>query len=176
MRFKPGLVWIASLMLLSCQARGPTSPSPIAIAPSPQLTSSPPAPSLPPATLPTFLPQRLCTVMGCGPSIQLKLAGPVPPDFVVNATTPTGEIVRVHCQQNKTELDPQTTPPADAICTPNAILFISFTPQNVTITIEWGDREVSQQFQPTYTVSYPNGATCKPQCQSATVELTFPDQ
>jgi hypothetical protein len=85
-------------------------------------------------------------------------------------------MVRVRCQQLSTELDPQTTRPVDVICTPNAILFISFTPEQVTVTFQWGNQEVTQQYQPTYTLSYPNGPACVPQCQSATIEFEFPGQ
>jgi hypothetical protein len=55
-------------------------------------------------------------------------------------------------------------------------LFISFTSETVSITIQWGDRELSQEFQPTYIVTYPNGPSCRPSCKSATIEFEFPDQ
>jgi hypothetical protein len=53
--------------------------------------------------------------------------------------------------------------------TPCSVFFPDFTPERVSIERIAGADTVRREFNPTYTLSRPNGPNCSPECRQATV-------
>ncbi|MCJ7435221.1 MAG: hypothetical protein MUO77_17205 [Anaerolineales bacterium] len=123
------------------------------------------------ATQPAPTIDQTCTAAGCGFSLQVELVGEMPSDFVLTAAASTGETVSVHCLNGMTLYDVQTMTGKSPTCSQTGVSFLNFAPEQVMITVRWGDLEVSQSFQPAYQVFFPNGPTCEPECRSARVDF-----
>ncbi|MBA3534706.1 MAG: hypothetical protein H0T73_22535 [Ardenticatenales bacterium] len=57
---------------------------------------------------------------------------------------------------------------------PPSVEFRDFLPEEVTLTISWGDQSKTVTTRPTYQRHYPNGPQCDEGCQSAWIEIELP--
>jgi hypothetical protein len=123
--------------------------------------------------LPTLT--RSCPVMGCDSGLTLYYSGSIPGDYVLEAVTPEGKKMEVHCVDGVGQYPEgffsQNSYP---ICRPSKVEFFHFSPAEVTITLKWGDDQVSQTFKPTYTSYYPNGPGCAPACPRGQITFAMP--
>jgi hypothetical protein len=107
-----------------------------------------------------------CTVEDCGVTLSIALTGSVPEDYVLEASTPNGEKMSVHCVGAKgvyaeDHFERRSYP----MCKYMGVDFVRFSPDEVTITINWSDKKASQVFKPLYRVEWPNGPRCEPECR-----------
>ena len=118
---------------------------------------------------------RACTLIGCGAWFEVALVGDhVPTDFSLSLDSPEGNLVNVHCTEGTAEFEPPEASQWSPTCPPGAVAFMDFTPAQVTVTVEWAEGRVTQEFRPQYADSWPNGPQCEPACRSARVEVIIP--
>ncbi len=117
---------------------------------------------------------RTCTVVGCGFSLQVELAGSLPPDFILSAAGSTGESASVHCVNGTLVYDAATFG-SSGMCSQSRVTFLGFAPEQATLTVQWDGGQVSQSFQPDYETFRPNGPLCEPECQTTTIIFVIPD-
>jgi len=118
---------------------------------------------------------RVCTLIACGPSLEIALVGDyVPTRFELNLTSSEGDTVHVLCTDGNAAFDPPDAARWSPTCPAGGVTLQDFTPQQVSVTARWSGGEVTQDFQPTYVESQPNGPACEPTCQTARVELRIP--
>ncbi len=115
-------------------------------------------------------PGQMCTLIGCIETLTVEFQGALPSDFLVEATTPDGSSVQVHCIDGQAE----ESATFSGMCSENSVSFYDFAPDEVTITVTWDGGEFSQTVRPNYTISYPNGPDCPPGCKAGTVQLQMP--
>ncbi len=132
--------------------------------------TSPPTPPLPPSIPPaTVAPTgQECTLIGCADALIVELKGNVPAEYDLEATAPDGTTLQVHCADGQGA-------GAGVFCqAPNLVVFQSFTPEEVLVTITWEGGTLMQDLKPIYTTARPNGPNCEPECRQGVVELYVP--
>jgi hypothetical protein len=132
--------------------------------------SAPPVPTQTPEVIVT------CTAEGCGVTLSVALTGNVPDDYVLEASTPDGETMSVHCVgaegvYPEGHFDRTSYP----TCTSVGVDFVRFSPDRLAIAVQWGDRQVSQDFEPAYHSEWPNGPACEPECRIGQISFLLPD-
>ena len=118
---------------------------------------------------------RMCTLIGCGPSLEIVLVGDyVPTDFSMNLASPSGSLVNVRCTEGTARFDPPEAARWSPACPAGGVSLQDFTPEQLSVSLEWSEGEVTQDFNPVYFESRPNGPACEPVCRTARVELRVP--
>jgi len=119
---------------------------------------------------------RTCTVEGCGITLSVDLTDNVPKDYILEAVTPSGEKMSVHCVDGTGQYaDDHFQRQSYPVCKQNGVEFLRFSPDKVTMTIRWGDQQASQTFQPNYQSEWPNGPDCEPECRVGQVTFQVPE-
>lgn len=59
-------------------------------------------------------------------------------------------------------------------CEENGYSFVSFTPNEVTLSVYWNGKKKETTVKPIYEVYYPNGPNCPGKCQSSRVRVKLP--
>jgi hypothetical protein len=119
--------------------------------------------------------QRVCTLIGCGPSLEIILAGDhIPTDFSMVLTSPSEDPVTVRCTEGTAQFEPPQASRWSPACPAGGVSFEDFTPERLSITVRWSDGETTQDFQPDYTQSQPNGPDCQPACRAVRLDLRIP--
>jgi hypothetical protein len=119
--------------------------------------------------------ERLCTLIGCGPSLEIVLVGEhVPTDFTVTITSPSDGPLTVRCTEGTAHVDPPEAMRWSPACPAGGVSFQDFTPSQLGVSAHWSDGDVTQDFEPVYSESRPNGPACEPACRSARLELRIP--
>lgn len=104
-------------------------------------------------------PLGVCTLIGCENGL-----------FVVLDRTPVGAFrIEATVPGDPTVLAIECVPGGG--CHP---LFPDLIAEQVTIRVITQQGTVTQQFQPEYQTSYPNGRRCGPECTQATVTVQLP--
>jgi len=140
------------------------------------LTSALAAPILAACTLGLTQPaDRLCTLIACGPSLQIALVGEhVPTEFALSLTAAEGDYVRVLCTDGNATFDPPEAARWSPTCPAGGVALQDFTPQELSVSVSWSDGQTTQVFQPAYIESQPNGPDCEPACRAARLEVHIP--
>jgi len=100
---------------------------------------------------------RHCTLVACSNGISVRVEGLSEAD--ISVTSATGETRGSTC------------PPFEpSICVAH---FPDFTPEEATIRVEAGERQLSVTTNPAYDVLQPNGPECDPTCLQATVTISL---
>jgi hypothetical protein len=121
-------------------------------------------------------PGQACTLIGCGPSLDVGLVGEhVPTDFTLTVNSGTGDFVKVRCTEGNAEFEPPEASRWAPSCPAGGVTFQDFAPEELSVTVMWSDGEVSQEFAPVYGQSQPNGPACDPGCRSARIDVYIPD-
>ena len=116
-----------------------------------------------------------CTEAGCGTGLTLVFSGAVPSEFIMEAITPAGEKLEAHCIQGVGQYpEDYFSRSPRATCMQSGVEFFQFSPEEVSITLKWGDNQLSQTFKPTYTFYYPNGSGCMPVCSRGQITFVIP--
>ncbi len=108
-------------------------------------------------------------------TLSVNLIGFVPKDYIVEATTPDGKTVSVHCIDGVGQYADGIHHLGDPTCEKWGIVFYGFAPREVTITVSWGTNKATQTFKPTYEVEQPNGPDCEPECRFGGIAFMMPD-
>lgn len=128
--------------------------------------------------VPTQTPEVIvtCTTEGCGITLSVALTGNVPDEYVLEASTPDGETMSVHCVGAEGVYPEghfeRTSYP---MCADMGVDFIRFSPERLTITVKWSDQQASQAFEPVHHSEWPNGPACKPECRVGQISFPLPD-
>lgn len=118
---------------------------------------------------------RVCTLIGCGPSLEITLVGDyLPTTFALVLASSEGDTVHVLCTDGNATFDPPEAARWSPTCPAGGVALQDFTPEKLTVTASWSGGEVTQDFQPAYTESQPNGPACEPTCRAASLELHIP--
>jgi hypothetical protein len=125
---------------------------------------------------PTALVVKTCTLIGCGNTLSIDLAGSVPQEYFMEVVTPAGEKMDVHCKgETGVYADDHFDHPGYLMCRANGVDLINFSPEQVTITLRWGaDQQSTQTFTPVYWSERPNGPECDPECRIGQVTFQVP--
>lgn len=119
--------------------------------------------------------QRLCTLIACGPSLEIALVGEhVPTDFSMQLSPNAGTLLNVHCAEGTSRFDPPEAERWSPACPAGGVTLQDFTPEQLGVTVKWADGEATQDFRPAYHQSRPNGPDCEPTCRFARLELRIP--
>jgi hypothetical protein len=119
---------------------------------------------------------QVCTLIGCGPSLELALVGEhVPTDFSLIVVTPEGGSVNVRCTDGNADFDPPEAARWSPSCPAGGVAFYDFVPAAVTVTVRWLEGETTQAFEPAYSEYAPNGPSCEPTCRAARLEVLIPE-
>lgn len=119
---------------------------------------------------------EVCTLIGCGPSLEVRLAGEhVPTDFTVTVLSSSGDFVKVRCTEGSAEFEPPEASRWMPSCPAGGVTFQDFAPAEATVTVLWSEGDVSEEFAPAYSQSQPNGPACEPVCRSASIDVYIPD-
>ena len=128
--------------------------------------------------VPTESPEVIvtCTTEGCGITLSVALTGGVPDDYILEAYTPEGEMMSAHCVGAE-GIYPEGhfERPSYPMCTDVGVDFLRFSPDRLTITVKWSDRQASQAFEPAYQSEWPNGPACEPECRIGQISFPLPD-
>ncbi|HET6845961.1 MAG TPA: hypothetical protein VFH29_03955 [Anaerolineales bacterium] len=117
----------------------------------------------------------MCTLIGCGASLEITLVGEhIPTEFSMEIASPAETLVNIRCTNGTSQFDPPEAARWSPSCPAGGVTLQDFTPEDLTVTVEWADGQVTQQFQPAYTESRPNGPACEPTCRAARLELRIP--
>lgn len=120
--------------------------------------------------------EQACTLIGCGPSLEVQLVGEhVPTDFTMTIDSSSGEVIRVRCTEGNAEFEPPEASRWAPSCPAGGVTFQDFAPTDISVTVEWSEGELTQQFAPVYGQSQPNGPACDPVCSSARIDVYIPD-
>lgn len=118
---------------------------------------------------------QVCTLIGCGPSLEIALVGDyVPTQFELTLFSPQGETVHVLCTDGNATFDPPEAARWSPSCPAGGVALQDFTPDQLSVTARWSGGEVTQDFQPTYIEAQPNGPACEPTCRTVRLELRIP--
>ena len=98
-----------------------------------------------------------CTLIGCSDGLVVQLEGVDVESWTPTAEAPGGETRVVEC--------------SDASACADFVHLEGFTPEEVTIRWEAGDRVVAVGLAPSYRRYRPNGEDCPPECLQATITL-----
>lgn len=118
----------------------------------------------------TAVPQEIvemCTLMGCGNSLTVILAGDVPATF--DLTVAGQEASCVAGQWASGHIGLRSV--CDQLVLPWSAAEM---PAAVTIVAAWGVREVTATAVPAFATLQPNGPNCEPTCQQGEATFTFP--
>lgn len=119
---------------------------------------------------------QACTLIGCGPSLEVRLLGEhVPTDFTATLKSSSGEFVKVRCTEGNAAVEPPEAMRWSPACPAGGVTFQDFTPGKLSVSVQWAEGETSQDFEPGYAVSQPNGPACEPVCRTARIEVYIPD-
>jgi hypothetical protein len=119
--------------------------------------------------------ERVCTLIGCGPSLEIALVGEhVPTDFSMHISSPVGSMLNVRCTEGASQFDPPEAARWSPACPAGGVTLQDFTPEQLSVTVQWLDGQVTEDFQPAYAQSRPNGPDCEPTCRGARLELRIP--
>ena len=119
--------------------------------------------------------QQACTLIACGSSLEIALVGDhVPTVFSMQISSPSGELINVHCADGNARFDPAEAARWSPACPSGGVSLTDFAPQQLSVTVDWSDGQARQEFQPSYVASQPNGPACEPTCRSARIEVRIP--
>ncbi|HEX6373937.1 MAG TPA: hypothetical protein VF006_33725 [Longimicrobium sp.] len=105
-------------------------------------------------------PFGACTLIGCLDGLSVQFNRPPAGAFRIEATVPNDPtVVAIEC--------------ADVASCP--LMFSGLVAEQVTLRLITQQGTITQQFQPRYEETYPNGRRCGPACRQATVTIQLPD-
>ena len=99
----------------------------------------------------------ICTLIGCSSGLMIALPANVTTPFTIRINPQRPAPLVIQCDATTHCGDP--------------VLVEDFTPDNVTIRVEWAGGNVEKNFTPVYTAYKPNGPDCAPTCTTATVSF-----
>lgn len=108
-------------------------------------------------------PGQTCTLIGCADGLTVTLEGSVPEAYTVSATWDGGEQTFV-CDSNAPQFG----------CFADGVRIDGATPDRLTITVTWEGGSKTEEVQPTYEVTRPNGPNCEPECRQGAVTISLP--
>jgi len=117
--------------------------------------------------------QRICTEIGCSSGLIVRLTGNVPETFTIAVQRPGQPPIVAICPDGRITV-PEREANATAVCEPDGVLFVGFTPEEVEIVVRSGQQGLTRLVEPTYEKVQPNGPGCPPTCEQATVEINMP--
>ncbi len=117
--------------------------------------------------------ERGCTEIGCSSGLIVRLTGHVPETFTIAAQRPGQPPIVAICPDGRITV-PEREGDATAMCEPDGVFFIGFTPEEVEIVVRSGQQGLTTLVEPTYEKVQPNGPGCPPTCRQATVEINIP--
>ncbi len=127
-----------------------------------------------PVSTPVPLVIKTCTLEGCGATLKVELQGAVPSDFTVEITTAAGERAQAHCVGG---LNPDATPGAipvyQPLCGENELLFFGYSPEELDLTLRWGESTLTRHLQTAVETVYPNGMECSWACEVRKATFEF---
>ena len=101
-------------------------------------------------------PERACTLIGCDNGVEVQVVHSLGQPFSVTVRNTLGD------------------PMYSFICQPGQpcrAFIAGQTPQDVRVTVNAPQGEVSKTFKPEYKISKPNGPDCPPDCKQATIVM-----
>jgi hypothetical protein len=111
----------------------------------------------------TGSPVKVCTLIGCGGGLTVVLDGAGASRATSVEVSGPGDSTRVQACNTATP------------CTgTQGVFFYDFTPDTATIRVVTDSGATTFTTAPAYTVTYPNGKACGPECRSATVHVSIP--
>ena len=126
--------------------------------------------------LPTVFQVEICTERDCGPTLSVRLDGKVPETYIFKVTTANDASREVRCVNGSGDYGPNHFDSMSYLeCHSFGVQFVNFAPDEMMITIDWGDGNYSEMIRPDYRLFYPNGLDCPPECRSGSVTITIPD-
>lgn len=117
--------------------------------------------------------ERGCTEIGCSSGLIVRLTGDVPETFTIAAQRPGQPPIVAICPEERITV-PEREAGATAMCQPDGVFFIGFTPEEVEVVVRIEQQSLTERVRPTYEKVQPNGPGCPPVCEQAVVEITIP--
>jgi hypothetical protein len=113
-------------------------------------------------------PGKLCTLLGCGYGLVIKLERNTPSDFtIIVEYDESGESIMETRQGIGGFWNS-----GDVTCD---LLLLTGTPNKLQLTAIWNGTELSKDYEPVYEEYLPNGPGCEPVCKRATLSFEFTD-
>lgn len=112
-----------------------------------------------------------CHRIGCISYLRVRLLGPVPDRFTIEARSSDGYYRLVECDQGKTIRSQGFLSESHARCRIDGATLEHYDPSWVEITVSWPNGTVRESKPPIYRVFRPNGYRCLPTCLWGTIEV-----
>lgn len=120
---------------------------------------------------------RECTTAGCGISLTVSFESEVPADFVMLAQAPDMGTLEVHCINGEGQYAPDHFQGESyMVCQGDIVEIYNFSPPGITITVNSSAKSISEDFNPTYDLTYPNGPDCEPECRVGSIVFSMSPQ
>ena len=102
----------------------------------------------------------------------VRFSGTVPEDYFFEVESARGAHKDVRCVQGVGDYGPnQFSGMSYLECRPRGVQFVSFSPEELTVTLRWDGGELTNRVVPEYRIFYPNGKACPPECRVGDVDL-----
>ncbi len=112
-----------------------------------------------------------CTGNLCIDGVQIKLKGQKLETYTVQLQLPDEKTLIFSCPQPPTIYESASIQ-FPIQCTKDSITLISYTPENLSLVVNWENGSVKSDYALVYDTIYPNGSDC-PSCKHTVVEMSL---